>query len=81
MLKPDNVTSIFEYRNADLIQLADHISEKSRSGELKGFAVIFDLGEWGHGTAVAGSYNVDSSEGILELMLLLNKVKKSKNTG
>lgn len=78
MAASPKVTSIIEYRNWDTIALAKHIYEKAVSGEINGLSVSFDMGEWGQGTAVAGTYSDDPERGFLELLLALNKVKKIK---
>lgn len=78
MSSAKKVTSLIEYRNCDVITLAKHILEHASSGEIKGLTVAFDLGEWGQGTSVAGTYSNDPERGFLELLLALNKVKKIK---
>lgn len=79
-MKPDKVTSLVEYLNADLIKLFEHGLAKSKTEEIKGAALVLDLGDWGHHTIIAGSYNADPEGAYLELMLALNKAKNKRES-
>jgi ribosomal protein L17 len=52
-----NIVRIVEYKNRELIEFLEELTEKAKKGEVTGVAAAIKINEWHHGMVLLGDYS------------------------
>jgi hypothetical protein len=50
------IVRIVEYKNRELIEFLEELTEKAKNGEITGLAAAIKINEWHHGMVLLGDY-------------------------